>query len=276
MLSPYYWEYSADMHLSPFAKELIKISEIKEIGKPRRKKRLATKADLVGIVGGAAAVPAAYLGGSMAVSKSPLNRPPPEVVLNKEQVKQLRKLSPTTDIPELKDLGTSQPTSMGQKRKAILNTGEYNQHKNYIIAHKEQGATRRGSILAHELGHAKLHTSKLGPAFRAGGALLGGLGFAGAGLAGVSTSEDSPLKRVGDVGQYGGIAMTAPRLADEAHASISGYNALKRTGVGEAALRAARKDLLRAGGTYAGTGAAIAATPFAIRRLRKAYDARQG
>ena len=111
------------------------------------------------------------------------------------------------------------------------------------------------SVLAHELGHASLHKSRFGRAIQ--NPLLVGMsplrGTAALALgAATGSSDDSRIRKAGLIGA--GL-MTAPQLMSEAGASLHGYRNLKALGASPEQLRAARRALLPAFGTYAGRAA---------------------
>jgi hypothetical protein len=113
-------------------------------------------------------------------------------------------------------------------------------------------------ILAHEIGHAQLDNSRLGRMIQNKGTILAGklAPVAGLGLGYAAGRSDN--EKAQTLGALSGGLMSIPQLAYEGAASLKGYKNLKRLGANPAQLRAARRSLLPAFGTYA--GGAIAST----------------
>jgi hypothetical protein len=140
--------------------------------------------------------------------------------------------------------------------------------------------SNRGYTVAHELGHAKnyyktrfgkgrmrLGLKTFGPATganRSKGAILM------AGLAGLAPG-DSKAADYGSVGLA--TAAVAPLLYEEGKASVQGYKGLKSLGtLSPAKLKASRKALMKAFGTYGAAGALTIGSVAAARGLRKLLD----
>jgi len=67
-----------------------------------------------------------------------------------------------------------------------------------------------------------------------------------------------------------GAAAQAPKVLEEGIASVKGYRAMKRTGdYSKAALKAAKRQLAKAGGGYVLAGLAAAGVPFAMRHYQR-------
>jgi len=129
-------------------------------------------------------------------------------------------------------------------------------------------------IGAHELGHARFGEKKLGRfvrKLRLPGGLAAGLaapGMAAFGEEGGTAQKLSPLV---------GLAGAAPVLGEEAYASLKGYKGMKQTGkYAPAALKAGRRQLMKAWGTYgAKLGIPAVGAPLAIMGLRSALRKRK-
>lgn len=198
-----------------------------------------------------------------------------DVPLTAGQLRAMRdELSKGTRLPEPRDLEARLPhrrLSTAEKRKYLKNQGFYRHKANAAVAHRTpSGGSLRGHIAAHELGHARIHNKPvLGKALRFGKgaqplAML--LSTSLAGVGGV-LDDDDPRRRLADVAQYGGAVAAAPTLIDEAYASLKGYQALKKYVRNPEIRRAARRDLLRAYGTYAAAAAPVIAAPFAVKGI---------
>jgi hypothetical protein len=127
--------------------------------------------------------------------------------------------------------------------------------KPHIVARSNSPST-----LAHEIGHAEIHNSRLGRLVQNKATTIGGklsplIGFAG-GLA-TGGSEDETTR---NVGMSSGAIAAAPMLAYEAGASVKGYQNLKRLGANPQELARARKILIPAWGTYGALGGAALAS----------------
>lgn len=122
-------------------------------------------------------------------------------------------------------------------------------------------------LAAHELGHGKFRQGRVGQ-FLAKARMPGGLvaGFGAPILAGAADPDSTASKLAPVVGAAG----VAPLLADEGYASLKGYRTMKRMGYNKAALKAGRRQLLKAFGTYGlGVAAPAIAAPVAIRAFKK-------
>jgi hypothetical protein len=122
--------------------------------------------------------------------------------------------------------------------------------------------TRAPSVLAHELGHADVQSSRLGRVVqntptRALGMTSGGIGYLSGGLSGLS---DDP--RVRTLGLAAPALAAAPMLASEGLASLKAVRHLRGAGASRGQMWNAAKTLIPAWGTYAshaGKGVANAA-----------------
>jgi|GEM_PF-5520763 len=123
-------------------------------------------------------------------------------------------------------------------------------------------------IGAHELGHAAFGASRLGRvtrALRMPASLGAGIGSAVA--ASYGDPEGSTSKYVAPAL---GVAASAPILGEEAAASIKAIKGMRRAGYNKAAIKAGKKQLAKAFGTYGlGLGLPLAAAPFIIRGIKK-------
>ena len=122
--------------------------------------------------------------------------------------------------------------------------------------------TRSPAILAHELGHVDVHSSRAGRAIQSMPARLLGVGSPGIGLlsGGLSGMSDDP--RAHALGLAAPAIAAAPMLASEGLASIKAVRHLRNAGASGAQMGRAAKALLPAFGTYAtraGLGVANAA-----------------
>lgn len=129
-----------------------------------------------------------------------------------------------------------------------------------------------GHVMAHELGHGRLRESGAGKviaALRRPGMIAGGLGGAA-----MATFADPDSKASKYAPLVGGLGML-PTLADEGYASLKGYGAMKRLGYGPEQLRAARRQLGKAFGTYATAAIPLIAAPYAIRKIKQHMQRRK-
>lgn len=189
------------------------------------------------------------IGGQVLISTPlGLSIDPSDIELSDAQIKQLKR--------ELKV-----PT-VGHEHITDWSRSHYNPMQRVARAPKK-GA----EMMAHELGHANIHRRKgLSRALLAGrvGGPLAGMLAGGAMLYG--GDEGSTMTRAAPLAPVVGWA---PTLADEGLSSIRGYKALKRvSGASPEALKRARRNLMKAFGTYG--GAALGTTlPFAYLAAKK-------
>ena len=136
-----------------------------------------------------------------------------------------------------------------------------------VLAPKNTGA----HITAHELGHARFGSGRIGGAMqslrtRTPMALRAAGGVAPL----IAASVADPDSAVSKYAPVAGAALAAPTLIDEAAASIGGYRGMRRAGYSPQALRTARRQLAKAFGTYAvPLGAMGVAAPMVARALKK-------
>jgi hypothetical protein len=116
-------------------------------------------------------------------------------------------------------------------------------------------------FLAHELGHLNLRRNKVRGGLLTAGRVLGGsVGSAAGGAMAAGGEEGSKTVKLAPAVAAAG---QMPTLADEAVSSIRGYKALKKTkAMNPAQLKAARRNLAKAFGTY-GAAAALSTLPVA-------------
>ena len=174
--------------------------------------------------------------------------------------------------------GKIKDNGLNLRKATALEKIELNGKKNAFYSPKtkevvDAGLGHRAEILAHELGHHKVQTSKhrfvrgtqgsLGDISRV--ASMTGLGIAGSVAAGVAAGKNAARKEAagekeGKLSKYGHYAVavgsTLPMLASEAMASGHGLRILKKAGASKGDLARAAANLGVAGATY-GSMAAI-------------------
>ena len=123
------------------------------------------------------------------------------------------------------------------------------------------GGRASADVLAHELGHATIAQQDSGLLRRLNNKLYGrGVLGAGVGFSSLMFDEDNNLK-------YAPIAAAAalqvPTLAEEAIATKKGLKALEKAGLGDTALKSARRRLGAAYATYLAGALGYTAIPAA-------------
>ena len=111
---------------------------------------------------------------------------------------------------------------------------------------------RNPAVLAHELGHADIHSNRIGRMIQNPATTMAGTVGAGSiGALGGFASGFSDDKTVRRAGLLAPLAMNIPTLAYEAGASIQGLRKLRQGGAGFGQLANAAKMLAPAYGSYA-------------------------
>lgn len=196
----------------------------------------------------------------------------------KDDMNRLRK-SMKTDVdvrhshgPAFYSPNNAPDATYGRKTKGFVNMpnapgvkpGEIPQDFYHLLTGKRSNSA---AILAHELGHSSTGASRLGRAWLKG-ALLGARGGKALPLANIVLDPDSQQSKM--VAPVAG-AMQIPLLAEEARASIRGYQGMKGAGYTAKELAAARKVLGSAWGTYGLGAAATVGGAELARRLKKRW-----
>lgn len=122
-----------------------------------------------------------------------------------------------------------------------------------VIVLGKGGFAKKPSILAHEIGHADIHRSRLGRLIQNHpGRLAGLLSHKALPMAGLGAATGfSDNEGVQTAGRWAPAVLAAPMLASEAGASLLGARRLHRGGASRAVMKQVAKDLGGAFGTYA-------------------------
>lgn len=121
-------------------------------------------------------------------------------------------------------------------------------------------------VVAHELGHAKLHKSWLGKATTG---IVGGAASTIGQPAAVAMAATDPDSRASKWAPVVGAASQMPRLVNEGLATYHGYRGMQQAGFSPEQLAKARTQLGRAYGTYASKLIPAVGLPLAMRGIRK-------
>ena len=126
--------------------------------------------------------------------------------------------------------------------------GHINPDKAHVLVNPQMRGSP--SVLAHELGHADIHSNRFGRLLQ--NKLTSRMGAVSPliGLAGGLATGDSENATVRNVGAASGLLAALPQLGYEAAASLKGYRNLKSLGASADQLKRMRGAMLPAFGTY--------------------------
>ncbi len=258
-----------------FARELAKIAQEAEAA-PAEPEEFRSTRGRRGAAMAAGGIGGALLGGKVFLdSKDPTKRYKGQIKVEGPNQTNLHKL--VADDKSLYDKVLKQ----GPQGVPVENVSHIRDNAHFDPSKGKSGIIRMGTgtqgyapTLAHEMGHADLHKSRLGRVLQNKGTMIAGaLGsnpIVGALSGGLTAQSDNETVR--RLGRWAPAIAAAPMLGYEAGASILGYRRLRRAGASKQQLRNAMKNFTGAWGTYGGGAALGTGAAHGVQALATSED----